>query len=249
MFFNIRSVFCGSKSKFMSLAIILQKIVDLALILHISAGFGSIILFWIPILTKKGSNIHRKIGKLYIFLMWIVICSGVILMINKLHEGATDAGIFLGFLILLAARPVWYGIAILQSKKALSKRLKDTHILLKLSLLIYGIFMLVFGIYLQGQGMATVMMLFSILGFLAGLDAWKDFKSTSTDSNWLQEHFEGMLISGIAAYTAFLIIGGNELIGQYMVGYWVLIPWLSPSIIGMVLILFYRKQLTFQNNP
>jgi uncharacterized membrane protein len=226
----------------MSLVTILEKVVDVALFLHISAGFSSIVLFWIPTLTKKGSNIHRKVGKVYIFLMWIVIFSGIVLTFNKFNEGVMDAAIFLGFLVLLAARPVWYGTAILKSKKKLSSRLKNYHILLRLALCVYGIFMLIFSIMTFGQGLASVMLIFAVLGMIAGIDAYRDYKSTSTTSNWLREHFEGMIISGVAAYTAFLIIGGNAFISQYMTGYWLLIPWLSPTIIGMVLIYYYRRQ-------
>ena len=226
----------------MSLATFFEKVADLALIFHISAGFGSIILFWIPVLTKKGKNIHRKVGKVYIFLMWIVIFSGIILTFNKFNEGATDAAVFLGFLVFLAARPVWYGIAILKSKERLSPRLKNYHILLKAILFLYGIGMLIYAISLKGEGMAPVMLVFAVLGMFAGRDAWKDYKNTSTSSNWLREHFEGMLFSGVAAYTAFLIIGGNEIIGEYMVGYWVLIPWLLPTVVGMALILFYKNK-------
>jgi len=228
----------------MSLIVLFEKIVDFSLILHISTGIVSAVLFWIPIFVKKGSKVHRKIGKAYIFFMWIVIFTGIVLTFNKLHEGVPDAAIFLGFLVLLATRPVWYGIAILKSKKSLSPRLKNYHIALKLSLFFYGIFMLIYGISMDGEGMAPVMIVFSALGFMAGIDAWRDFKSTSTNSNWLKEHFKGMLVSGIAAYTGFIVIGGNEFIGKYMVGYWAVIPWLLPSVIGMSLILFYQKRFS-----
>lgn len=195
-----------------------------------------------PIFSKKGGKTHRKIGEIYIRLMWLVIFSGVILTISKFHEGEIEAGIFLGFLVFLAARPVWYGIAILKSKNTLSTRLKNYHIALKLMLFFYGIFMLIYTFKFQDLALAPLFIAFGVLGLFAGLDAWRDFKNTSTDSNWLKEHFEGMLVSGVAAYTGFLAIGGYEFINKYMVGNWVLIPWLLPSVVGMSLILFYKKR-------
>lgn len=230
-----------------TITLILTKIVQIALFLHVSSGFASIVLFWLPVFTKKGGNIHRKIGKAYIFLMWVVIFSGIVLTVNKFHEGMTDivamdGAIFLGFLVLLAARPVWYGIAILRSKEHLSPKLKHYHILLKISLAVYGLLMLVYAIYRQGEGMSPVMFVFALLGMMAGREAWMDYKSTSTHSNWLREHFEGMVFSGVAAYTAFFVIGGNELFGQYLNNFWIMVQWVSPTIIGMLLIFFYRNK-------
>jgi len=227
----------------MSLITVLEKVVDLSLILHVVAGLGSIILFWVPILTKKGSNTHRKIGKAYIFLMWIVIFTGVVLTIHKFNEGEIEAAIFLGFLVFLAARPIWYGTAILQPNRFSPQQLKYYHIVLRLILFVYGIFMLIYAGYSQDQSVTLLMILFGTLGIFAGVDVWRDLKKTSK-LNRIQGHFEGMLFSGVAAYTGFLTIGGYEFIGKYMIGYWILIPWLSPSIIGISLIFFYRKQFT-----
>lgn len=226
----------------MSLTSFLEKIVYISLVLHVIAGIGSIILFWIPILTKKGGNTHRKVGKAYIFLMWMVIFSGIILTIHKFHEGEIDAALFLGFLVLLAGRPIWYGSAILKPERYSSKQLKNYHIILRLALFAYGIFMLIYAAFAQNQSVALLMIVFGVLGFFAGVDAWKDFRKKTTKINRVQGHFEGMLFSGVAAYTGFLTIGGYEFIEKYMVGYWVLIPWLLPSVIGIALIFFYRKR-------
>ena len=225
----------------MSLTSILGKVVDFSLILHVIAGLGSIILFWIPIFTRKGGSTHRKIGKAYIILMWIVIFSGIVLTIHKYDEGEMDAAIFLGFLVFLAARPIWYGTAILKSNQYSVQQLKLYHIILRLILFFYGIFMLVHATYSQDESVTILMIVFGTLGIFAGLDAWRDFKNTSP-TNKIQGHFEGMLFSGVAAYTGFLTIGGYEFITKYMVGYWILIPWLLPSVVGIGLIFFYRKR-------
>ena len=102
--------------------------------------------------------------------------------------------------------------------------------------------MLIYAAFAQNQSVALLMIVFGVLGFFAGVDAWKDFRKKTTKINRVQGHFEGMLFSGVAAYTGFLTIGGYEFIEKYMVGYWVLIPWLLPSVIGIALIFFYRKR-------
>ncbi len=231
----------------MALTTIFEKVADLALLFHVIAGIGSIILFWIPILTKKGGKQHRKAGKAYILLMWIVIFSGIVLAIHKYYVGIVDAAIFLGFLVFLAARPIWYGTAILQPNRYSPQELKYYHVVLKLILFVYGIFMLIYSTYLEDKSVALLMVVFGVLGIFAGIDAWRDLTSTSTKVDKIQGHFEGMLFSGVAAYTGFLTIAGYEFISKYMIGYWVLIPWLLPSIIGISLIVFYKKRFPKTN--
>ena len=82
------------------------------LAIHIFCGFCSIVLFWIPIFVKKGGNIHVKIGKAYVFLMWIVVLTAAILSIKNIIIGAYIMAAFLGFLSLITANPLWYGIAV-----------------------------------------------------------------------------------------------------------------------------------------
>ena len=54
---------------------------------HVTTGCISLILFWLPIIVKKGSLIHIKIGKAYIYSMWIVVFSAIILCFINLYNG------------------------------------------------------------------------------------------------------------------------------------------------------------------
>ena len=175
----------------MSLTSILGKVVDFSLILHVIAGLGSIILFWIPIFTRKGGSTHRKIGKAYIILMWIVIFSGIVLTIHKYDEGEMDAAIFLGFLVFLAARPIWYGTAILKPNQYSVQQLKLYHIILRLILFFYGIFMLVHATYSQDESVTILMIVFGTLGIFAGLDAWTIPETAGTYTLYLNAYDAG----------------------------------------------------------
>ena len=76
---------------------------------HVIAGFISLVLFWIPIFTKKGGKIHTLVGKIYIYLMWIVVISAGILSVENAYQGNYLMASFLGFLTLITSNPLWYG--------------------------------------------------------------------------------------------------------------------------------------------
>lgn len=49
-----------------------MSIFQIVLYLHILAGFTALIVFWIPLVTKKGGMIHRRVGWIYVWAMGIV---------------------------------------------------------------------------------------------------------------------------------------------------------------------------------
>ena len=105
----------------------MEAITKALLATHIFSGITSIILFWIPIFLKKGSKNHILIGKIYVFLMWIVVISAGLLSIKNILIGEFVMAAFLGFLALITANPLLYGIAILKNKKGLSDSYQKKH--------------------------------------------------------------------------------------------------------------------------
>jgi len=47
-------------------------------------------------------------------------------------------------------------------------------------------------------------------------------------------HLNGMIGSGIGAYTAFFAFGGRSLLGELLPGQWQVIPWVLPTVIGVI---------------
>jgi len=211
------------------------------LAVHIFCGFSSIILFWIPIFLKKGSNLHIKVGKVYVFLMWIVVISSLILSIENFIQGYIIPALFLGFLAVITANPLWYGIAILKHKKGLPDSYRKKHMLFNLVVAIFGAVLLAYGIYLKGEGQGILMIIFGILGVLTGGDIYRMYKNPIAKSNWIKEHIAGMMISGIACYTAFIVFGGRTFFGQIFTGSLMIIPWVLPTVVGIIFIKYYQK--------
>ncbi|MEM7368165.1 MAG: hypothetical protein AAF587_06150 [Bacteroidota bacterium] len=216
------------------------------LTLHIVAGFISIILFWIPVFTRKGGKNHRLIGKIYVRLMWVVVISAAILSVENLLTGETIMGAFLGFISLITANPLFYGIAILKQKKGLSPTYQTIHLIFKSAIVLAGIALIAYGISLNGKGTAVLMFIFGGLGVsdLPGLI--RELKNPPKETEWFKEHLVGMCTSGIAAYTAFFVFGASRFFQPLFPGYWAVIPWIAPSIVGVIGIRYtvnqYRKK-------
>ena len=52
---------------------------ELAFYVHITAGCAGLILFWVPMLSRKGSPRHKQIGRWFARIMYTVAASGLIM--------------------------------------------------------------------------------------------------------------------------------------------------------------------------
>ena len=51
--------------------------------------------------------------------------------------------------------------------------------------------------------------------------------------SWWYEHMGSMLAGGIAFHTAFLVIGAGRVLSAHLSGFYAVIPWILPSLIGI----------------
>jgi uncharacterized membrane protein len=219
----------------------MEAITKVLLAIHVFCGFSSIIIFWIPIFLKKGSKNHILVGKIYVLLMWVVVISASLLSLKNIIIGEFVMAAFLGFLAIITANPLWYGIAILKNKKGLSDSYRKKHLAFNALITLAGVLLLAYGIYLKGEGPGILMLIFGILGMTSGRDVLASYQRKNEKSSWIEEHISGMLVSGIAAYTAFAVFGGSNFFREYLTGYWTIIPWIAPTIIGITIIRYYKN--------
>lgn len=208
---------------------------------HVIAGFLSLIIFWIPIFTKKGGNIHVKVGKVYVFLMWFVVISAGMLSVENLLQGSYLQAAFLGFLTLITSNPLWYGIATLKHKKGMSAAYKNAHLVFNSVIVLSGILLLLYGCTMIGQGPDMMLFFFGVLGITNSKEVYNHFKKPTTKEDWYKQHYSGMVITAIAAYTAFAVFGGNQLLAGKLPGYLMALPWILPTIIGTGILVYMGR--------
>jgi len=219
--------------------------------IHVFAGFTSLLLFWIPVFTKKGGINHVRLGKIYIRLMWIVVVTAAGLCIKNIFSGHIEIAAFLGFLTFITANPLWKGIAILNYKKGLSVAFQRTHLLFEIMIFIAGVLLLGYGIYLEAKGPGVLMIIFGLLGISNFRSLLKMIKNPPQKIDWFLEHVKDMITTGIAAYTAFFAFGGRTYLGEIFTGYWMVIPWVAPTFLGVMAMRYwernYEKSKTTKN--
>lgn len=214
---------------------------------HVISGCISLVLFWMPVFLKKGSHWHNKIGKWYVYAMWVVVITAACLSIRNFIVGRTIMGAFLGFIALITAKPLWHGRAVLKVKKKQTVSYRYIHLALQMAIVCSSIAMITYGIYLKGEGAAILMFFFGGLGILDIPALIRNLKQPDVKVEWLKEHISAMLVSGIAAYTAFLVFGARQFLEAHFTGIWSMLPWVAPTIIGLWGIRFALKKYTPKN--
>lgn len=217
--------------------------------IHIIVGSMALLLFWVPIVTKKGGLDHRKFGRHYANTMYAVAASGALMALMVIYaplvikhqlvnentntqQLALKLRIFWSFLLylsLLTFINVRHGILVLKHKTRHYRMRQWPHLLSIGLLLVGGLMLFSLGI-IYSNPLHTV---FGILGAVLAIQAGRFCLAKSVSSNrWLVEHLSAFIGSGIGAYTAFMAFGGRSIFGS--LGQWQIIFWIAPGVIGAI---------------
>ena len=232
---------------------------SILLYLHIIVGALALGLFWAPMFAKKGSKNHRKLGNIYASAMYIVSISGIIMCAmvliapltfklrlaeftgEQLTNAIFNARVFTSFLLalsLLVFVSIKHGLLVLKAKQQRALLKTPFHLFSITSLAISGGVVLYFGIS-NGQ------MLYMIFGGLCSVSAASIFhyifKSAIKERQWVIEHLNALVGSGIGVYTAFFAVGGRHLLSELLPGQWQVLPWVLPGVIGGIMINRYKN--------
>lgn len=210
--------------------------------IHIAAGSISLILFWIPVIVKKGSKIHNSVGRWYVYMMTIVVISAALLSIKNVIIQEYEAAAFLGYLAILTAYPLWHGRNILKHKKVMSDQFMLIRKSFNWALLLGAIGLLIYAYCLEFRQQGPLMVIFALLGLSSSKDILKSNARLKEEAHWIIIHLEGMVVSGIAAYTAFFAFGGNTFFREVLPGQMMIIPWILPTVIGVTIMKVMKKR-------
>jgi uncharacterized membrane protein len=223
----------------------MELIHKILLWIHIPVGLTCLILFWIPVGLKKGSPLHRKVGRYYFIGMWGVLVTAFLLSICNTIEGNYMSALYLGYLSIITAYPLWYANEILQQGKEWSPLYYKLRKGFLAALFISGVGMfLLGGIKYQFQGMGVLMAFFGLLAFPAGREFLMTKEKAMAKETKIKMHIQGTIISGIAAYTAFLAFGGRRLLIDvlHMDTQWMVIPWVLPTLLGITYSRYMKRK-------
>ncbi len=228
-----------------------------ALYTHIAVGSCALILFWIPVFTRKGNLDHKKFGRFFANAMYIVSLSGILMASSDLlfpvalhapgasltpsesaafAEEVRNFALFLlslSVLVLSSTRQGWLTILHKENREPLRTPI---HIVLCSSLAIAGVALLANGL----RTGSVLFIVFSVLQIVTSLNFLHyNFKQRLMPKEWWIQHLSGLFGAGIGAYTAFFVFGGrrlmDEIFGELYTNYSIIL-WVAPGVIGGIAI-------------
>lgn len=245
----------------------MKLIHDLAFQVHVVVGAMALLIFWVPLIVRKGSLDHRRFGRWFASLMYAVAGTGLLMSLLDLYQPLamhvtglsldTEAGAaaaaelrgwawFLFSLSVLVLTTTRHGWLVVQHKQDRSALRSPVHLGLCSLLVLVGVLLL-------WQAMLRSEVLMAVFGgfevFLGLSYLHYIFKPSLAPKEWWTEHLGALIGSGIGAYTAFLVFGGNTLFQSIFGGSFStvsIVLWIMPGLIGGVAIAwltrYYRRR-------
>ncbi len=230
---------------------------QIALYLHIAVGSCALILFWVPVFTRKGNLNHKRFGRYFAWCMYTVSGSGIIMSsldllfplsmhaagLDLTPEAELDAirqirefGLFLfslSVLVLTSTRHGWLTILHRDNREALRH---PAHVALNVALVLVGVVLLTTGI----NSGTILFMIFGGLQIGSGIGHLRyTFREEIRPKEWWLQHLGGLIGSGIGAYTAFAVFGGRRFFQEIFASNFddmAIFLWIAPGVVGSIAI-------------
>ncbi len=243
----------------------MQLLHQLSFYIHVSIGAFALLVFWIPVVARKGSLNHKRFGRFFASAMYAVAFSGLIMSSLDMafplsgHTPGTDVSaeaqttmaqnirmfalflFSLSILVLATTRQGWLAI---QNKADRTELRAPLHVGLNCGLVLIGATLLFTGV-LSGEWLFSI---FGGLEIVVGLTQLHySLKAQLKPQEWWIEHLGGLTASGIAAYTAFFVFGGSRVINQLFTGAYAdvqILLWVAPGVAGGLAITILSRRYT-----
>ncbi|MEO7036972.1 MAG: hypothetical protein ABI548_23685 [Polyangiaceae bacterium] len=180
--------------------------------IHIIAGAAALLVFWIPLVTRKGGRTHRRAGWAYVTAAGIVALTGVAsagrIIVYDPHPHAWRAGIFLVYVGLFAAESALLGARALRPQTRADSVQNAVDLVPSLLLVAGGVALAAFGV----SQARLLFVLFAALGVGQGvmhLRSWLTHRKTREGR--LLAHMSAMGTSCITTLTAFIVVNAPRL--------------------------------------
>lgn len=229
---------------------------------HIAVGSLALLLFWVPAIARKGSSLHIQSGRIYVIAMYIVsvtafVASVMVLVAplevrrpDEIFNAAEAAGLaaryrmtslFLLMLSVLVFTSLRHGIAALRERLEPGTLKQPLHRMTIASLAVLAPVVGVIGL----MNSQLLLIIFAGIGLSAAFGMWRDTRiAKPARRERVVAHFNGLIGSGIGAYTAFFAFGGARYLGDVLQGQWQVVPWVLPAVIGTIVLNRLQRSFT-----
>jgi uncharacterized membrane protein len=181
------------------------------LAVHIVAGAGALLVFWVPLVTKKGGRTHRRVGRVYVASAATLVVTAFFLcmaLVSSHNPRRWHAGIFLAYVSLFAGASALLGVRAVRAKGRVAASKSAIDLGPPLLLVAGGVALAAFGVAQE-----TVLdVLFALLGIVLGATHLRFWLTPPVHGReWFLAHMNGMGTSCIATVTAFVVVNAHRL--------------------------------------
>jgi len=240
-----------------------------AFYLHVAFGTCALLLFWVPVFTRKGNVDHKRFGRIFTSSMYAVAASGATMAsldliwplamhaatLNPADPNAASAAgqirapamflLSLSVLVFTSTRQGWLAIVHKADRQPLRHPL---HLGLCGLLIAVGICLFITGLLVD----SILFMVFAVLEIVAGIGRLRYILKQELDAKeWWIEHLNGLIGSGIGAYTAFFVFGGSRLLSGLFGNAFEdasMFLWLAPGVLGSIAITALSRKYRIRFN-
>lgn len=200
--------------------------------LHYLVGVLALATFWIAAFTRKGSPVHKAVGKLYLLAMTAIIATALVFTAFGLLRDPGPRDAFLGYLVVITATSCWLSWRAIRDKRDFARYTGPIYRMLAVLNLTAGV-----GILAVGLTIGSVLFSgFSLVGLLLGIGMIRlRRRGPQHPQWWRQEHMNAMLGNGVATHIAFLAIGLPRILPSLAGPTLQLLAWFGPLLVAFVL--------------
>jgi uncharacterized membrane protein len=186
----------------------MERLFQTVLAVHIAAGAVSLLVFWVPLVTKKGGRTHRRVGWVYVAAAVTVAVTGFLSCIPLVSSPLRwRAGIFLAYVSVLAGASAQFGVRALQTKARAGASRRAIDLGPPLLLVVGGALLAAFGIHRS----MVLYVLFAALGVVLGVAQLRFWLTPPAHERaWFLAHMTGMGTSCITTVTAFIVVNARR---------------------------------------
>ena len=202
------------------------------ILIYIHAFFGGVGLIsgTGSVIVKKGSLLHKNMGKLFSLGMLVSSLLSLVVASMPGHESAFFflIGLFTIYLVLTGNRALSF-------KTKRNANWKDY--LISGLMLLSSVIMLLNGAYglFNNNGISLLFLFFGGFGLLVSVQDFKFYRNSEKPKTaWLRLHIGKMVGALIASFTAFIVAG---------LGIANLISWMLPTVVGTLYIFYWKRKI------
>lgn len=232
----------------------------LLLAAHIATGTVAVFGFWLPVVTRKGGRFHVAAGRVYSWAMYAVSATAIamasMVLIDPvgirfpdrnlsmdtafaLANGNRMFALFLLMLGLLVLSALRHGLLALRVRRGEDALSSPGHRALLVALGVMGLVVGIVG-FRNGE---LLLMIFAALSLSGSVGMLRETRSGGlTPREALIAHFNGLIGTGVGAYTALFAFGGREFLSGLLTGQWQVLPWVMPAIVGTIVVARMKRQ-------